>query len=555
MPVLVAAAHGAGPATALADEAALRWINTLRYSAALRLEGVNAAALADPNADDSERNFRSGFVSNRADLVSQLNLDFDAVGAELSGAAWLDTLYLRRTGNDSPATLNTLSRGPDRFAAGVRARHGRRAELLTGFVHGRGKIGGVPAALRIGRSHLQWGESLFFADNGIAAGQTPIDAVKALSIPGSRAKEVFMPVAQAWAGLQPRPGLALEAYYQFEWRKTRLPGAGSYFSTADFIDAGGERLIVGPGQFFRRGRDRAAPASGQYGAAVRLDGGDADLGLYVLRYHAKEPQVYLRLGPFLGPGRATTSAAARPEREGAALYGVSPGVFVPGPGNSLRISYALYGDPRSGEVGSYDLAYPEGIAIYGLSASGYAGSATVAGEVSLRRRMPLVSNPLILFFGMAGDGNAAARYAVGRTLHVQLSAVAVMPETRLWHGASLAAEIAANRRLKVTRNPAALDTGRNRTAVALRATFEPQYFSVLPGLDLRFPMGFGLGVAGRSSVLQGQNARAGDMELGVRATYRAVWTASLRLTHFVGPRARQPLKDRDVISLSLTRAF
>ena len=47
-----------------------------------------------------------------------------------------------------------------------------------------------------------------------------------------------MPVAQVSASLQLPQGFAVEGYYQFEWRKTRQPGSGSYFSSSDYYDAG-----------------------------------------------------------------------------------------------------------------------------------------------------------------------------------------------------------------------------------------------------------------------------------------------------------------------------
>src|SRR5437870_3248377 len=40
----------------------LRWDNTLKYGAAFRLKDRNADLLADPNADDGDRNFSPGIV-------------------------------------------------------------------------------------------------------------------------------------------------------------------------------------------------------------------------------------------------------------------------------------------------------------------------------------------------------------------------------------------------------------------------------------------------------------------------------------------------------------
>ena len=109
--------------------------------------------------------------------------------------------------------------------------------------------------------------------------------------------------------------------------------------------------------------------------------------------------------------------------------------------------------------------------------------------------------------------------------------------------------------LNVTRNAAARDLTRNTFAAALRGVFEPQYFNVFPGADISLPLGFGYGLAGNSAVDGAQNAKAGDTEFGVRMVYRAVWEASLTLTHYFGDPARQSFADRDYLSFSIRRAF
>lgn len=110
-------------------------------------------------------------------------------------------------------------------------------------------------------------------------------------------------------------------------------------------------------------------------------------------------------------------------------------------------------------------------------------------------------------------------------------------------------------RLSITRNPDIFDTTRTRNAVSVRAAIEAQYFAVLPGLDLSVPVGFGYGLSGHSSINQSQNDRVGDISVGIRAVYRAVWEGSIMLTHFVGPPSRQPYADRDFISISIQRTF
>jgi hypothetical protein len=72
------------------SELQLRFDNTLRYTAAARISGRSAALLANINADDGNRNFDPGLISQRLDLLSELDLTYRGVGARVSGAAWFD---------------------------------------------------------------------------------------------------------------------------------------------------------------------------------------------------------------------------------------------------------------------------------------------------------------------------------------------------------------------------------------------------------------------------------------------------------------------------------
>src|SRR3546814_563259 len=152
-------------------------------------------------------------------------------------------------------------------------------ELLDAFVFGRTDIADMPLTARLGRHTVVYGESLFFGSNGIAGGQAPVDAIKALSVPNTQFKELLMPVNQLSGQLQVSSNITFGAYYQFEWRKTRIPPAGSYFSTLDILDGGGERFLLAPGApatAFFRGSDIKGSNSGHYGAQIRFrfPGGD-----------------------------------------------------------------------------------------------------------------------------------------------------------------------------------------------------------------------------------------------------------------------------------------
>jgi hypothetical protein len=490
----------------------VRWDNTLRYSMAFRLMPRDPAIIADPNHDDGDRNFAPGLISNRIDLVSVLDIGHGDYGFHASGDGWYDSVYFAHTANDSPATYNPFSVPNTQFPRAVRNLHGRYASLEDAFAYGSFDIDGMPLSLRVGRQNVLWGESLFFAENAIAAAQAPLDAIRDVSAPGSYSKEVFLPVTQIALSLQPRPDFSINVYYQLEWRKSRQSGVGSYFSYYDAFDAGGERLILAPGEYLYRIKDKHPPSGGQFGVALRTTVDDVDLGFYAIRFHAKEPQIWL------WPGLDAYSSI--------------------------------------GKEGEYQLFYPSGIELYGVSFSTYVGDSSLAGEFSARRHMPLVSlSPVTQYWTPEPVYPKFGGYAAGDTLHGQVSSIADFGPAQLWDSAELSAEVAANYRLSITANEHAFDTSRDRFALSFRALFEPRYFQVLPNLDISVPLGIGYNAIGRSSIEDTQYFGSGDVEFGVAGTYRSEWRASLTLTSYFGSAKRQPISDRDFLLISIERTF
>ena len=65
-----------------------RWDNTIKYSTAFRLKNPAAELVADPNLDDGDRNFRKGLITNRLDLLSELDVVHgNGFGARMNAAA------------------------------------------------------------------------------------------------------------------------------------------------------------------------------------------------------------------------------------------------------------------------------------------------------------------------------------------------------------------------------------------------------------------------------------------------------------------------------------
>ncbi len=164
----------------------VRWDNTLKYSAAWRTQDASSKLTEGQtalNLDDGDRNFDKGLISNRLDLLSELDITYDNVGARVSGAAWYDDVYNQGTDNNDPGRANSYSVDYDAFTDDTRKLHGRKGELLDAFIFGKTEIGDMPLSGRLGQYAMQWGESLFFGMNGIAGGMAPVDVVKGCRYP------------------------------------------------------------------------------------------------------------------------------------------------------------------------------------------------------------------------------------------------------------------------------------------------------------------------------------------------------------------------------------
>jgi hypothetical protein len=506
---LAASLLGVVPAQAvqLYDEGDLniRWDNTLRFSVGTRLEKPSSVILAFPNGDDGDRAFAPGLMTDRVDLLTVLDLTKGDFGAQISVAAWYDTVYHTRNDDRSP-TVNAISGGGGKFVRATRDIDGQYAEFSDSFAFANLELAGMPLSLRIGRQTLLWGESLFFSQNSISAAQAPVDYARSTSTPNSYAKSSFLPVNQISFTLQPTNGISLAGYYQLEWRSDRLPGVGSYFSTTDLQGAGAERAFVQGGDLLHSA-DARPPNSGQYGVSLHASLDEIDLGLYALRFDSKYPVLQL-----------------------------------------VRDS--------AGNPTSFHSIYPSGTELYGGSFSAYIGDTAIAGELSVRRNMPLVSlSPISLNLPSPIRGTGLPAYTEGDTFNGLISSVAAMGPTSIWDAADFSSEIELNGLLAATSGRAVLSLGRGSWAAGGRGEFKPHYFEVLPNLDVSLLFGLGFNSAGDPSVDYEQNSGIGDFEIGISATYLSVWKVDLTLTSYLGSPVRQPLSDRNFLLLGLERTI
>jgi hypothetical protein len=502
---------------------------TVEYSNIFRVDNPSAVFLKSTNNNEGDEDFKHGLVSNELEVLPVFDAKDGNFDVHVSGEAYLNTVYLQKNQNNSPSTFNPISTTDNQsFTSATRNVNGKNAKLLDAFVSDSKTFGAdenQTLTVKIGRQTLLWGQSLFFAADGISAGQAPIDIQVAQTTPNALAQQVFLPVNQAVLTYQPNQTVTLQAYYQFEWEPDNFEGVGSYFSSSDILDKGGQRLLLGPtnaGPALYRVKDNRPPSSnGQFGLSIQATLADYDLGLFALRYDSKSFQLY--------------DGPAQPAHNGSAT-----------------------------NVGSYWLVYPRDIQLYGASVSTTIGPVNVGGEISYRRNAPLFSG-LGSSATYPGSANAAPLYAVGQVVDGQISGIYISPPLPLDPGGlSIFAEYVMNSVVAVDQNRAALAQVPNRqaTAGAFQFLITPTYFfPSFRNVQVNFPIGLEYGLFNRSEFDSSINHGQGIFNVGVTAIYKTTWTAGLTYQDYVGapstliPGATSGIADRGFVSFNIEHTF
>lgn len=574
----------------------IRFDNTVKYNYARRLEGQNAAILASPNSDDGDRNFGKGTVANRLDLLSEFDLVYNkAVGLRLSAAAWNDAAY-SKLDNTNVASSNHYQNGKPALGLSQyasRYHQGVSGELLDAFVFASFDVADMPVNVKLGRHTLYWGESLISPIHGVNYGQSPIDLIKAYSVPGSDAKELFLPRAAASAQFSPSNELSIGAQYFFRWKPARLPESGSYLGFYDYGLQGGETYNLGALGIGFKGADREPKQNGDFGLAARwspewLDG---TVGLYLRRTSDLLPQANLRLAglPSALFGQSSPLVAANAQKAAAAVLAAGgtaaaaqaaaaaaggqtavavgnatctaaiPGAAVAGGSNCLFYPAVL------GTQSQYQLEYASGIDIFGLSLSKNVGGISIGAELNYRRNMPLVStaavlmpvgtnpaivsalnakfSPTLVVAAGALPASGEVSGARGNTIHGVLNFLGSVAKTPLFDSASYLAELTYNRVDKVT-SGASFYKGRDsyngvdkvgKDYFGVAVNFAPTWFQVLPGVDMSMPLSYAVGLKGNSAVTSGGNKAAGTYGAGLGFDIYQKYRVDVKYAGFFGP--------------------
>jgi len=510
----------------------IRFDNTLTYSTMYRLSDQDADLIANLNADDGDRNFDKGVVMNRMDLLSLFDISYKKFGVAFSGAAWYDTIYNKTNDNDSPVTVNhdITEVAYNDFVDETVKWHGKGAELLEAMTFGTVPMGNMAFRYRAGQFSQWWGDSFFLGWNGVAGALAPVNVAKAATLPSVQLKELIMPIPQVAGSLQVTDNLSFAGYYQFKWKPARLFGTGSYFSPADLIGPGADRIMPWPGVNFIRDENKGEPDdSGQFGVNAKLETMFATFGAYYNKFHSKDFMVVT----------GGTQMQTPP--------GAPPFIKIP-----LPAYYYFY--------------YPKDIESYAVSANKAVGQYTFALEVAYRKDVPLQTDSddlrgLGLHLLSDPADSSEPLYAKGNTLNITVNTFSGgMKGNFFCDSQDLIAEIAYVKQMDVNNetwlNPLYEETGLSGTV-----HYTPKWYQVLPGLDLSLPLIVSYGFQGKptSVIWGGSPEKGGDFVVGLYGLYNQVWEFELDYRNFFGTTDKavgnQAHADRDYVSFFIRRMF
>ncbi|WP_434709547.1 DUF1302 domain-containing protein [Pseudomonas sp. R1-1] len=361
-------------------------------------------------SDDGHANFKSGETFSKIFKgIHDLELKYGDTGVFVRGKYWYDFEL-----KDESREFKDIS--DSNRKEGAKSSGG---QILDAFVYHNYAIADQPGSVRLGKQVVSWGESTFIG-GGINS-INPID-VSAFRRPGAEIKEGLIPVNMFYVSQSLTDNLSAEAFYQLEWDQTVVDNCGTFFSQPDIVADGCDSnlrvlnkrsqipaIALGPlagagvdvnqeGVLVRRGPDRDARDSGQWGASLKymFEPLDTEFGAYFMNYHSRAP---------------IFSATGAPQ----SVYNTAAG--LPGPFAALA-PLLVAGNSQ------YFIEYPEDIRLYGLSFSTTLPTGTAwSGEISYRPNAPVQLNSTdILFAGVRPLGGALTNASLlngvpGQDLH------------------------------------------------------------------------------------------------------------------------------------------
>lgn len=475
------------------------------------------------NFDDGDLNYRRGDIfSASVRMMHEVDLRWQNYGAFTRFSYFYDAVN-----NDADSTRRTP------LSESARHRMGRGISLYDAYVFGDFEVGNSPLSVRVGNQVINWGEALF-RTGGIA--QTNAFDVSRVVTPGTNIREAYLPSPMIYANLGVIEGMSLEAYYQFQWRRTELVPTGTFFSTDDLTgpgaqglffasDPGGSGLTAQQLIAFSLGipklNDVGPKDQGQFGLAARyyIEPLSAELSAFYLRYHSKTPYIS---------------------------------------GQSVLLPAAPW------VAAGYFGYFPENIDLYGASLSLPVGPVAVGAEVAYQPNYPVMLAdavmPALIFapttvlgVARADRWNAIANAAV--TVGPSMDYIGQVPG---WIGADtidLIGEVGAVN--YSGRKPLGVDGDMFAWGVnlATTATYTNAFgteITLKPGFSLVYDVsGVSMDRSSAAAYVQGHRG----LTVGVTGVYRDTLTAAINYTNNKGGGTYLRNSDRDYVTLTASYSF
>lgn len=418
LPLLVAVQAQAVEFSFADDEITGSVDSTVSYGQLWRVQGQSKTN-DDINANDGNRNFDTGLVSEVFKITTDAEAKYQNYGVFVRGTAFYDTQIMDKRNdyydNNNPPQPSQSNPNNEHFTSETRDKAGNNAEILDAYVYGSWDIAEAPVSARLGKQVFNWGEGLFY--RGGVNTTNPIDAAK-FRLPGSELKEVLIPVEAFNLNIGLTDNLSMETFYQFNWKETAIDPVGTFFAETDLFAAGGNTAytnvaalssptfqslyptlaanhvggLQGTDYLDKTGtfkvanisKDINAKNDGQYGLSFRYiaeELNSTEFGAYFVNYHSKEPTIYADLNDAyagldldalaaLGGFSSYDALLASPNSPVLGLVNGSAAVDVANQVNASR-------------------EYAEDIHMYGLSFSTTFEETSVFGELAYRPNMPV----------------------------------------------------------------------------------------------------------------------------------------------------------------------
>ena len=397
--------------------------STISYGLQWRVESrdkdiiglANGGTKHSVNMDDGNLNYDTGLISNAIKMTTDLDVDAQWIGAFVRASGFYD--YENEKGGRDRTDLSSDAK--DAVGSDI--------DFLDYYIWVTSEIGGMPFQVRVGDQVVSWGESTFIQNsiNSINA----IDVSK-IRVPGAELKEALTPEGMVWATISPTDNLSIEGFYEYDWKETEIDAPGTYFSGADYVGAGGYKLMLGFGAVpdmgdapvedtfmgVPRGSSDNAKSQGQYGVALRYYSEalhSTEFSVYAMNYHNHIFNLNLKLGDaaaLQAAGQKAQVAGINAAMKVYQAYGVPPGAdpkvdaIAKAKGDQAGRLTAIDAYAKSS---NYYTHYEEDMKLYGVAFNTEIATVGWQGEISYRPDAPLQIDDLELLQAFLSPLNPA----------------------------------------------------------------------------------------------------------------------------------------------------